>query len=105
MSETKDTLLKYFNRLTSLFPHDAHQIKIYVDMIIKSCHEETETRKRGPTARLPVYFLSGVFFFKPCVCSCALSVGAHMQVSSILGVCAVVCVCVTAGVSKEGLML
>lgn len=26
-----------------------------------------------------------------------------MQVSSILGVCAVVCVCVTAGVSKEGL--
>lgn len=30
---------------------------------------------------------------------------AHMQVSSILGVCAVVCVCVTAGVSKEGLML
>lgn len=64
--------------------------------------------KGGPTARLPVYFLSGVFLFflfKTLRVFLCPKRCAHMQVSSILGVCAVVCVCVTAGVSKEGLML
>lgn len=72
----------------------------------KACHEETETRKRGPDGEtscvLPVrcFFLFKTLRVFLCPKRCA-----HMQVSSILGVCAVVSVCVTAGVSKEGLML
>lgn len=34
-------------------------------MIKKACYEEMETRKRGPTVRLPVYFLVRCFFLNP----------------------------------------
>lgn len=58
-------------------------------------HEERETRKREPTVRrfsvLPVrwffFFLETLLVFL-CPKRCA-----HMQVSSIFGVCVVVCVC------------